>query len=64
MSVIARVCECRTSSMALRDGRARFQTIAFWLEVETTQWEWDACGDHCTSATDHAVRCGRKRGGS
>lgn len=42
--------------MARRDGSARFQTIAFWLDVETTQWEWEAWGDHCTSATDQAVR--------
>lgn len=56
MSVIARVWEWRTSSIARRDGSARFQTMAFWLDVETTQWEWEAWGDHCTSATDQAVR--------
>lgn len=32
--------------MALRDGSARFHTMAFWFDVETTQWEWEACGDH------------------
>ncbi|KAH3661833.1 hypothetical protein OGAPHI_006011 [Ogataea philodendri] len=36
MSVIALVWEWRTCSIASWDGLARFQTMAFWFDVETT----------------------------
>lgn len=37
--------------------------MAFWLDVEMTHSALAACGDHCTSATSHDVRCWIHLGG-
>lgn len=62
ISVIARVCWCRTCAMALFEGRARSQRRAFWLEVEIHQDGFDWWGDHWTSATSHEVIWWSQRG--